>query len=66
MKMNLLLPLLVVLDYGIESIVDLSLSCEESGRVSIWDFQYGSYVLVLCRFGGLNYFSVPSSTWVAF
>ena len=32
----------------------------------IWDFQYDSYVLVSCRFGPLDYYWVPSSTWLAF
>ena len=48
----------VGLCYGIESIVDSSLSCEESGtdcdesgRVLIWDFQYDSYLSVSCQFG---------------
>ena len=39
----------------IESIVDSSLSCEESGRVLIWDFEYDSYLSVSCRFGLLDY-----------
>ena len=33
------LAIFVVLGDGIESIVDSSLSCEESGRVLTWDFQ---------------------------
>ena len=36
------LAIFVVLGDGIESIVDSPLSCEESGRVLIWDFQYDS------------------------
>ena len=31
-----------------------------------WDFQYDSYVSVLCRFGLLDYYWVPGSTWLAF
>ena len=57
---------IVVLYHGIESVVDSSLSCEESGTVLIWYFQYDSYVSVLCRFGLLDYYWVPSSTWLAF
>ena len=64
--MSFLLPFFVVLGDGIESIFYSSLSCEESGRVLIWDFQYDSYVSVLCRFGLLDYYWVPSSTWLAF
>ena len=65
--MRFLLIFCVVLGDGIESFVDSSLSCcEESGRVLIWDFQYDSYVSVLCRFGLLDYCWVPSSTWLAF
>ena len=56
MGMIFLLPFFVVLDDGIESIVDSSLSCEESGRVLIWDFQLDSYVSVSCRFGLLDYY----------
>ena len=60
-------PLAILLFYhGIESIVDSLLSCEESGRVSIWYFQYDSYVSVSCRFGLLSYYWVSSSTWLAF
>ena len=55
----------VVVGDGIECIVDWSLSCEESGRVLIWDFQYDSYLSVSCRFGLLIYCWVPS-TWLAF
>ena len=66
MGMSFLLPFFVVLGDGIESIVDSSLSCEESGRVLIWYFQYDSYVSVLCRFGLLDYYWVPSSTWLVF
>ena len=40
----------VVLGGGIESIVHLSLSCEGSRRVLIWEFQYDSYASVSCRF----------------
>ena len=39
MGMSFLFPFFVVLDDGIESIVDSSLSCEKSGRVLIWDFR---------------------------
>ena len=60
------LAILVVLGYGIESIVDSSLSCEESGKLLIWDFQYDSNVSVSCRLGLLDYYWVPSSTWLAF
>ena len=60
------LAIFFVLGDGIESIADSSLSCEESGRVLIWDFQYDSYVSVSCRFGFLDYYWVPSSTWLAF
>ena len=60
------LAIFVVLGDGIESIVDSSLSCEDSGRVLIWDFQYDSFSSVSCRFGLLGYYWVPSSTWVAF
>ena len=35
-------------------------------EVLIWDFQYDSYVSVSCRFGLLDYYWVPSSTWLAF
>ena len=42
MGMSFLLPFFAVLGDGIESLVDSSLSCEESGRVLIWDFQYDS------------------------
>ena len=66
MGMSFLLLFFIVLGDGIESVVDSSLSCEESGRVLIWDFQYDSYVSVSCRFGLLDYYSVPSTTWVAF
>ena len=66
MGMSFLLPFFVVFGDGIESIVDSSLFCEESGRVLIWDFQYDSYVSVSCRFGLLDYYWVPSSTWLAF
>ena len=31
----------------------------------IWDFQYDSYVSASCRFGLLDYYSVPNSPWVA-
>ena len=60
------LAIFVVVGDGIESIVDSSLPCEESGRVLIWDFQYDSYLSVSCRFGLLEYYWVPSSTWLAF
>ena len=66
MEMSFLLPFLVVLGDGIESIVDSSLSCEKSRRVLIWDFQYDSYVSVSCQFGLLDYYWVLSSTWLAF
>ena len=66
MWMSFLLPFFVVLGDGIESISDSSLSCEESGRVLIWYFQYDSYVSISCRFGLLDYYWVPSSTWLAF
>ena len=66
MGMSLLLPLFGVLGDGVESIVDSSLSREESGRVLIWDFQYDSYVSVSCRFGLLDLYWVPCSTWLAF
>ena len=56
----------VVSGDGIASIIDPSLSCEESGRVLNWDFQYGSYVSVSCRFGLLDYYWIPSITWLAF
>ena len=46
----------VVFGDGIESIVDSSLSCEESGRVLIWDFQYDSCSSGSCRFGLLGYY----------
>ena len=59
MGMSFLLPFFVVLGCGIESIVDSSLSYEESGRVSIWYIQYDSYVSVSCRFGLLDYYWVP-------
>ena len=32
----------------------------------IWDFQYDSDVSFSCRFGLLDYYWVPSSTWLAF
>ena len=38
------LAIFVVLGDGIESVVDSSLSSEESGRVLIWDLQYDSFV----------------------
>ena len=60
------LAIFVVLGDGIKSVVDSSLSCEESGSVLIWDFQYDSYVSVSCRFGLLDYYWVSSSTWLAF
>ena len=60
------MPFFVVLSDRIESIVDSSLSREESGRVLIWVFQYESYVSVSCRFGLLDYYWVPSSTRLAF
>ena len=60
------LAIFVVLGGGIGSIVDSSLSCEESGRVLIWHFQYDSYVSVSCRFALLDYCWVPSSTPLAF
>ena len=66
MGMSFLLPLFVVLGDGIESTVDSSLSCEESRRVLIWDFQYDGYFSGSCRFGLLDYYWVPSSTWLAF
>ena len=56
------LAIFVALGYGIESIVGSPLSCEESGRVLIWDFQYDGYVSFSCRFGLLEYYWVPSST----
>ncbi len=37
------LAICVVLGDGVESIVDSPLSCEESGRALIWDFQYETY-----------------------
>ena len=40
MGMSFLVPFFVVLGDGIESIIDSSLSCEESGMVLIWHFQY--------------------------
>ena len=43
-----------------------SLSCEIPRRVLIWDFQYDGYLSVWSRFGLLDYFWAPSSTWVAF
>ena len=49
MGMSFLLSFFVVL--GDESIVDSSLSCEESGRVLIWDFQYESHSSGSCRSG---------------
>ena len=51
---------------GFESIVHSPLSDEESGRVLIWDFEYDSYVSCLCRFGLMDYYWVPTSTWLAF
>ena len=42
------------------------MSREESGRVVIWDSQYRRYVSVSCRFGLLDYYWVPSGTWLAF
>ena len=66
MEVSFLLPFFVVLGDGMEPIVDSSMFCEESGRVLIWDFQYHSYVSVLCRFVLLDYYWVPSSTWLAF
>ena len=60
------MPFFVVLGDRIKSIVDSSLSCEEFGRVLIWDFQYDGHLSVLCRFGLLDYYWVPSSTWLAF
>ena len=60
------LAIFVVLGDGIESIVDSSLSCKGSGRVLIWDFQYDSSLSVSCRFGILDDYWVPSSTWLAF
>ena len=69
MSFLLLFVVVVVEGDGIESIVDSSLSCEESGRVLIWDFQYDSCLSVLSvsyRLGLLDYCWVPSSTWVAF
>ena len=38
MKMSFLLPFFVILGDGIKSIVDSFVSCEEFGRVLIWDF----------------------------
>ena len=61
-----LLAIFVVLDDGIKYIVDSSVSCEESGRALIWDFQYDICFSVSCRFGPLNYYWVPSSTWLVF
>ena len=61
-----LLAILVVLGDRIESIVDPSLSCEESGGVLIRDLQFDSHLSVSCRFGLLEYYWVPSSTRVAF
>ena len=58
------LVIFVVLGDGIESIVDSSLSCEESGRVLIWDFQYDNYLSFSCRFRLLDYYWVLSSTWL--
>ena len=66
MGMSFLLPRFVVLGDRIESTVDSSLSCKESGRVLILDFQYDSFVSVSCRFGLLDYYWVPSNTWLAF
>ena len=66
MGMSFFLPFLVVFGDGIESIVDSPLPCEESGRVLVCDFQYDSYVSVSSRFGLLDYFWVPSCTWLAF
>ena len=51
-----LLVILVVLGDGIESVVDLSLSCEKSGRELLWVFQCDSYLSISCRFGLLDYF----------
>ena len=61
MGMSFRLPFIVVLDDGIESVVDSSPSCEESGRVLIWDFQCDSCVSGSGRFGLLEYFWVLSS-----
>ena len=60
------LAVFIVLGDGIECVVDSSLSCEESGRVLVRDFQYDSNCSVLCRFGLLADYWVPSSTWLAF
>ena len=64
MGMSFLLPFFFVLGDGVESTVDLSLSCEESGRVLICYFD--SNVSISCRFGLLDYYWVHSSTWLAF
>ena len=41
-------------------------SNEYTRPLLIWDFQYDSYVSVSCRLGLLDYYWVPSSTWLAF
>ena len=66
MGMSFVLPFFVVSGDGIESIVDWSLSCEESGWVLISVFQYDSHVIGSCRFGLLDYYWVPSRIWLAF
>ena len=60
------LALFVTLGDGIEFIADSSLSCEESGRLLMWDFQYDSCLSVSCRCGLFDYYWVPSSAWLAF
>ena len=54
MGMSFLLPFFVVLGDGVELNVDLSLSCEEPGRVLIRYIRYDSYISISCRFGLLD------------
>ena len=56
MAMNFVLSFFVVLGDGIESIVDSSLSCEESGRMLIWGFQYDGYLSFRVPFRGIGLF----------
>ena len=47
------LAIFVILGGGIESIVNSSMSCEESGRVLTWHFQFDSIRFELFRAIGL-------------
>ena len=62
MRLNFLLPFWLFSGDGCEFVVESSLSCEESGRVLIWNFQYASDLSVSCRFGLLAHYWVPGKS----